>query len=273
MHNIPNKSSSEYIENKQFKIIQTNVAKEFEPIQRFSIALPNETLAYGIKRDFSKIGYDRAYEKEWEEFYRYHGKIVPLNQQWNSCYSVDNSYSVDKCYSGDNQDVSAYKYQQILLSPIIVFIKKITVDFIAGKYEKLSKILIMEKVTKIMKDLKKLYSKYSNKVMQQMIKTYSENFNIIVDFLNLNKTFESTKRHLEELEKVTSILKDKQALLEYLKTMNPQELLSVSIDAPYLEIKPEYEEYHRRYGIPEYLNYDLAKLNHIKHYFESNPKA
>lgn len=51
MHNTPDKSSSAYIENKQFKIIQTNINKDFEVNQRFSITLPNEPLAFGIHKE------------------------------------------------------------------------------------------------------------------------------------------------------------------------------------------------------------------------------
>jgi hypothetical protein len=260
MHNVPNKSSSAYIENKQFKNIQTCTPKGSESNQRFSIVLPNGPLAYGIPNEYFNYNtqYEyRKYEKEWEDFYRYHGYTF--------------SYSQQPWYTSDPY-LSDHKYQQILASPIIVSVKKLTVDFIAGKYEKLTKILTTEKVMKITKDIKKMYSKFSNQLTQQFVKAYMENFNIIVDFLNLNKTFENTKRHLEELEKVTSILKDKQALIEYLKIMNPPRLLDVSIDAPLLEIKEEYAEYHHRYGIPEHLNYDLAKLNHIKQHLAIKSK-
>lgn len=269
MHNNPNKSCSAYIENKQFKNIQTCTPKNIEYNQRFSIVLPNGPLAYGIPNEYfnynsqydyrkyeipneffnDNIQYEyRNYEKEWEDFYRYHGYTF--------------SYSQQPLYASDPY-LSDHNYQQILASPIIVSVKKLTVDFIAGKYEKLTKILTMEKVMKITKDIKKMNFKFSNQLTQQFVKAYMENFNIIVDFLNLNKTFENTKRHLEELEKVTSILKDKQALIEYLKIMNPPRLLDVSIDAPLLEIKEEYAEYHRLHGIPEHLNYDLAKLSRI----------
>jgi len=261
MHNTPNKSSSAYIENKQFKIIQTNINKDFEVNQRFSITLPNEPLAFGIHKENDREREFAKNQKEMEEFYRYHYDQV--QQQWY--HQQENAYAYGEYIY--NQNMTEHKYQILLSRPIILKINKITVDFIAGEYENLSKMLTADHVLEITKKIMKLKTKSSNKVMQQIIKTYLENFNIIVDFLNLNKTFENSKRHVTELEKITSILKDKQALLEYLKKMNPPELLAVSIDAPYLEIKQEYEEYHRQYGIPEHLNYDLGKLNHIKHHF------
>jgi len=243
--NAPNKSSSEYIQNKQFKIIQTSITKEFEPFERFSIVLPNVPLAFGLKDNHEMENHEMEKEKEETE----------NKKMEDASYIFYNPvYYYPEIYPSETNET---EYENMFSNKNILFIKKVTVDFIDGKYEILSKTLTVDKVMSITKAITKL-SKTKNEVSQQITKTYLENLNIIVDYLNLNKTFKNTTRQLEELEQTIHLLKEND------KRTNPPELFAVSVDAPLLEMKEEYVEYHRRYGIPEFLNYDLAKLNDIK---------
>jgi hypothetical protein len=145
----------------------------------------------------------------------------------------------------------------------IVLLNRYNRKFLSGKYDELTNKLTRKKVNKLIYKINKIVPD-NELVAHKIIKIYVVNLNLIVNHLHLNAKFKNTKEHLESLEMSTGeILGNRGKLLQYLNEMSSPSLVSLEITAPLLNIRHEYLEYHRRYGVPENLNYDLGKLNKI----------
>jgi hypothetical protein len=160
--------------------------------------------------------------------------------------------------------------KEILSNKSIVLLNSYSEKFMKGKYDELTLVLTIKKVNKLVKHINKIVPE-SNKIdaserpiCLKIIKTYLANLNIIVNYLNLNAINKKTQTRYESLAKSSAeVLSNKEKLLQYLKEMSSPSILPLVVTAPLLHIRHEYAKYHKLYGVPEKMNYDLGKLNKI----------
>lgn len=153
--------------------------------------------------------------------------------------------------------------KKLFSNKYILLLNRFNKKILSGKIDELTNILTRKNVNRIVKKINKIVPTTDHNI-QKIIKLYLVNLNLIVNHLHLNATFKNTKAHLDSLEKSTGeILGNRGKLLQLLKEMSSPAIVSLEITAPLLNIRREYLEYHRKYGVPENLNYDLGKLNKI----------
>ena len=189
----------------------------------------------------------------------------PNEESYNEYVERNHNYTVQ------NKNIPIVDiHKEIFANKLIVLLNRYNEKFIAGKYDELIIKLRIKKVTKLVKRINNIVPGNKNistrdkPICLRIIKTLLANLNIIVNHLHLHALFKNTKEHLNSLEKSTAeVLGNKGKLLQYLKEMSAPAIMPLVITAPLLHIRHEYIHYHKRYGIPDNLNYDLGKLNKI----------
>lgn len=181
------------------------------------------------------------------------------------------SHKEETCKVGHEKIKKMFDIQkEIFSNKFILLLNRYSEKFVAGKYNELAIILTIKKVNKLVKHINRIVpenkkiKRHDRPICLKIINTYLANLNIIVNYLHLNALFQNTNAHLISLEKAFAEIRgNKSKLLQYLKEMSAPSIMPLAITAPLLHIRHEYNVYHKRYGVPENLNYDLGKLKKI----------
>ena len=87
----------------------------------------------------------------------------------------------------------------------------------------------------------------------------------MVYYIRLSKMNQKTKKQLKKLEDTTAeLIGSKEKLLQHLHLLKTHEVLSFNVTSDLLVLRKEYIIYHKLYGIPNRLEYDLGKLEEIR---------
>lgn len=200
-------------------------------------------------------------------------KINPniFNDKINFIYTVDYKQDIDYNYYTNNSEVWIYDESNICATQEIA--KNFSIEqislflqfIVAGDAEGLMDFYNRDRMEAIGYDLYKLDNLTNNSCFKDIIYIY-ENIYKTMFYVYEKEEYFNTKNSLFEKYKLDSeILNNKDLLKEYIENLNKStRIADLNISAKKLNIKPEYVEYIKLYGMPEKAIFDPVLLHEIR---------
>jgi hypothetical protein len=187
-----------------------------------------------------------------------------------------NQISVNTFTVTGNNELFIFKNSSCVLTMLSNFysigkINSYLDDLMNDNYESVFNDLNTDLLHRIKFDLFQIKTMTQDSCIREIVDIYSKMTYTIQYFYFLHGDIESKQIQFENYKKDSEILNDPEKLKEYLANLrsNVSELTNLNVNVKKLEIKPEYLEYIKLYGVPYKTSFDPYLLQEIKDRLQS----